>query len=72
MPGCRSRRARPCLFAEVAVREGPESWIPDLGLADFPFGTTEPGSRRLPRAALSATAWGRDPGGWTAARCAGA
>ena len=35
---------------------------PGLGLADPPFGTTEPGLRRFPRAGLSAPALGRGPG----------
>ena len=62
MPWRRPSRAKPCLLAEVAVREGPESLSLGLGLADPPFGTTEPRLRRFPRASLSAPALGRGPG----------
>ena len=65
--------SRVCLGAGQAVpnpassrrwpfREGPESWSLGLGLADPPFGTTEPRLRRFPRASLSAPALGRGPG----------
>ena len=63
VPWRRPSRAKPCLLAEVAVREGPESWSPSLGLADPPFGTTEPGLRRFPPPGLSANAWDVTRGG---------